>query len=174
MKNLLPKLAAAALSCLPACCLAADAAQPAVPAQAVPEVHDVALARGGLLNGQVVDSQGAAMKAVPVSVWFENHQVATTVSDENGQFSVSGLRGGVHQVSAGQGSGVYRLWTAEAAPPTAKPGKVVVPGENIVRGQNGYPVRSILQSPILWGGIMYTAGHVIGFNSGIDRTPSSP
>ena len=173
MKNLLPKLAAVVLTCLPACCLAADAAQPTNPAPPVPEVLDVALARGGLLNGQVVDAQGAAMKAVPVSVWFENRHVATTVSDENGRFGVNGLRGGVHQVSAGQGSGVYRLWTAEAAPPTAKAGEVVVPGQTVVRGQNGYPVRSFLQSPILWGGIMYTAGHIIGFNSGIDRTPSS-
>lgn len=171
MKNSLPKLAALVLTCLPACCLAAESAQPAQPA---PEVLDVALARGGLLQGQVIDAEGAAMKAVPVSVWFENQQVATAVSDDNGQFSVSGLRGGVHQVAAGQGAGVYRLWTAEAAPPTAKPGTVSVPGQSIVRGQNGYPIRSFFRSPILWGGIMYTAGHVIGFNSGLDRTASSP
>jgi hypothetical protein len=162
----------ACLAVLPACCLAAEPAQPA--ASSAPIVQDVALARGGLLQGQVVDSQGLAMKAVPVSVWYENNQVATTVSDEQGRFSVGGLRGGVHQVSAGQGAGVYRLWTAEAAPPTAANGTVVVPGQAIIRGQNGYPVRSILQSPVLWGGIMYTAGHVIGFNAGIDRTPSSP
>jgi hypothetical protein len=174
MNNLLMKLAAAMLTCLPACCLAADAAQPTDPAQSIPEVQDVALARGGLLNGQVVDAKGAAMKAVPVSVWFENQQVAATVTNENGQFSVNGLRGGVHQVTAAQGSGVYRLWTAEAAPPTAKAGNVVVPGQTIVRGQNGYPVQSFLTSPILWGGIMYTTGHIIGFNAGLDRTPSSP
>jgi hypothetical protein len=150
MKHLLPKLAALSLACLtalPACCLAAEAAQPAQ-AEPLPQVVDVALGGGGLLRGQVVDTQGAPLKDTPVSVWFANHQVATTTADENGQFSVSGLRGGVHQVVAGQGSGVYRLWTAEAAPPTAKSGTLIIPGQTVVRGQNGYPVRSILQSPV--------------------------
>jgi hypothetical protein len=171
MKLSLPKLVAVSLAMLPACVLAAQAEKTAQP---VPEVLDVALARGGLLQGQVVDAQGAAMKAVAVSVSFNNQQVAKTVSDDSGRFTISGLRGGVHQVSAGQGAGVYRLWTPEAAPPSAKPGTVVIPGEAVVRGQNGHPVKGILQSPVLWGGIMYTVGHVIGFNAGIDRTPSSP
>jgi hypothetical protein len=173
MKLPLPKLAAFLTVVLPACCLAASG-QPEKPAQAVPEVQDVALARGGLLQGQVVDAKGTAMKAIPVSVWFNNQQVAKTVSDDSGRFTVTGLRGGVHQVTAGQGAGVYRLWTVDAAPPSATSGAVVVPGEAVVRGQNGYPVRSILESPVLWGGLMYTVGHIIGFNVGIDHTPSSP
>jgi hypothetical protein len=32
----------------------------------------------------------------------------------------------------------------------------------------------VVRSPILWGALGYTAGHIIGFNAGIDRTPSSP
>src|SRR5687768_8026968 len=104
MKLSLPKLAVLCLGVSPACCLAAEAVQAAKTEQAVPQALDVALERGGLLRGQVVDSQGAMMKAVPVSVWFENQQVAKTVSDDKGQFTVSGLRGGVHQVTAGQGA----------------------------------------------------------------------
>src|SRR5688500_8644927 len=104
---------AIALAVLPACCLAADA-KSEVP---MPAVADVALARGGLLQGQVVDAKGSPMKGAPVSVWHENQQVAKTVSDDNGQFQVAGLRGGVHMVVAGQNSSTYRLWTAEAAPP---------------------------------------------------------
>ncbi len=88
------------------------------------------LARGGCCKARWSIRKGAAMKAVPVSVSFDNQQVANTVSDESGRFSVDGLRGGVHQVSAGQGAGVYRLWTPEAAPPTARPGSVVIPGES--------------------------------------------
>ena len=153
----------------------AHAAESAQPTNVSPAVaRDVALAPGGLLRGHVVDAKGVAMKGAPVSVWHENYQVAQTVTDENGQFSVTGLRAGVHRLQAGQGGDVYRFWTAEAAPPGAQPGSVVVPGEAVVRGQNGTPVGSILQSPILWGGVMYTAGHIIGFNAGIDRTPSSP
>jgi hypothetical protein len=177
MNKSFSKLAAlvlAGLAAMPAWCLAAEAASPASPAQSAPQVLDVALARGGLLQGQVIDTKGAAMKAVPVSIWFENHQVATTVSDDQGRFSVNGLRGGVHQVAAGQGGSTYRLWTAEVAPPTAQTGTVAVPGQAVIRGQNGNPVGNILTSPVLWGGVMYTVGHVVGFNSGIDRTPSSP
>jgi hypothetical protein len=172
MKLFLLKLTAL-LALLPACCLAAQGVPEKKMAPAAPQVLDVALGGGGLLQGTVVDSQGAAMKAVPVSVWFDNQQVVSTMSDENGRFSVSGLRGGVHQVVAAQGASVYRLWTAEAAPPSAKPGAVIVPGETVIRGQNGYPMPPFWRSPVLWGVIGYTAGHIVGFNSGIDRTPSS-
>ena len=163
---------AMALAALPACCLAADAPIEPPP---VPAMTDVALARGGLLQGQIVDAKGAPMKAAQVSIWHENQQVAKTVSDNNGQFRVAGLRGGVHLVVAGQNSSAYRLWTSDAAPPNASTGTVVMPGETVVRGQNGYPIAgNIIRSPILWGALGYTAGHIIGFNSGIDRTPSSP
>lgn len=173
MKQTIFKAAMLSLSCLSAaCCLAAEA--PASRAQSRPAVLDVALDRGGLLQGQVIDAQGAAMQQAPVSVWFENRQVATSLTNEHGQFSVTGLRGGVHTVSAGKGGAVYRLWTSEAAPPGARSGTVVIPGETVMRGQNGQPIRSIVYSPILWGAAGYTAGHIIGFNSGIDRTPSSP
>lgn len=148
----------------------------------VPVAVDVALAEGGLLRGQVLDAQGAPLKNSPVSIWHENHQVAATVSDGQGQFSVMGLRGGVHRVVAGEQQAVYRLWTAEAAPPAARPGTVVIGGTSVIRGQNGQMVqgphtglpRGLINSPVLWGGLAYAAGHVIGFNSGIDRVPSSP
>lgn len=175
MKQTLLTLAMLSLGGLPAtCCLAAEALAPESLNPSRPAVLDVALDRGGLLRGQVIDAQGAAMKQAPVSIWFENRQVATSTTNDQGQFSVTGLRGGVHTVSAGQGGEVYRLWTAEAAPPSARNGTLVISGETILRGQNGQPIRSIVYSPILWGALGYTAGHIIGFNAGIDRTPSSP
>jgi hypothetical protein len=146
----------------------------AKPAIAPVVVIDFALAPGGLLSGQVVDAAGAPLAGAPVSVWHENHQVVQTVSDQHGQFSVAGLRGGVHQVVAGQNQGVYRLWTAQAAPPSAQKGTILLGNSPVVRGQNGELGRSLLTSPILWGGVMYAAGHVIGFNAGLDRSPTSP
>ena len=156
--------------------LTAQAAEttPAKAVEPAPVAVDVSLAQGGLLQGQVVDAQGAALKGAPVSIWFENQQIAQTVANENGQFSVGGLRGGVHHVVAGEGYGMFRLWTAQAAPPSAQSAATVVSGEKVVRGQNGQMIGSFLRSPVLWAGLAYTAGHVVGFNAGLDRTPSSP
>jgi hypothetical protein len=175
MKLAFPKWMAAstALAGLLAVASAAEAVEKSE-AAAKPVAVDVALAPGGLLRGQVVDAQGVPQKGTSVSLWHENQQVAQTVSDLSGQFSVTGLRGGVHQVVAGQNQGVYRLWTAQAAPPTARPGTIVVSGAPVIRAQNGQMGRSFLTSPVLWGGVAYAAGHVIGFNSGIDHSPSSP
>jgi hypothetical protein len=142
---------------------------------AIPMASDLALGQGGLLRGQVVDAQGAPLAGASISVWHDNQQVVRTVADEQGQFVVTGLRGGVHQVVAGEGSAVYRLWTAQTAPPAAAQAAMIVSGNQVVRAQGPGPIiRNVLNSPVLWGAIGYTAGHIIGFNAGLDRTPSSP
>jgi len=101
----------------------------------VPTVTDVALADGGTLVGQVVDRQGLPLTGAAVVVRQNEQEFASTVSDVNGQFRLSGLRGGLYQITAGQGVGTYRLWAPNTAPPTAQSSALVVSGDELVRGQ---------------------------------------
>jgi hypothetical protein len=134
-------------TCAPQFALAGETAQK-------PAVVDIALQDGGTLHGQVVDLQGAKVQGVSVAVKTQDRDVATATTTADGRFSVAGLRGGVYQVAAGNGQGVYRLWSAGTAPPAAQKGAIVYT-------QYGSPGRStwkmILTNPIVIGGAIATA-----------------
>ena len=83
---------------------------PAANGSEAPLITDIALAAGGRFVGQVVDSAGAGVPGVAVVVRHNESVVASAVSGGQGNFAFSGLPGGVFQVSAGQGLGIYRLW----------------------------------------------------------------
>jgi hypothetical protein len=121
---------------------------------AQPVVHDIALGNNGALAGQVVDSQGIPQPHADVSVWQNENRVATAKSDEKGNFQVSGLRSGVHQVAAGEGVSVYRFWAPNTAPPSATSQAMVVNDQNVVRG-NG--VVGFLTNPWVLAGIVAAA-----------------
>lgn len=130
--------------CMPELALAASPPTP-------PAVIDVAMADGGVLHGQVVDLQGGSTTGVPVTVKGQNQEIIRTTTAKDGQFSVQGLRGGVYQVAAGDGQGVYRLWTAKAAPPSAQKNAVV-----FTQGMFGGP-KMLLANPIVIAGVVATA-----------------
>ena len=130
--------------CLPELALAASPPTP-------PAVIDVAMADGGVLHGQVVDLQGGNTTGVPVSVRSQNQEIIRTTTAKDGQFAVQGLRGGVYQVAAGEGQGVYRLWTAKAAPPSAQKNAIV-----FTQGCCG-GAKMLLANPIVIAGIVATA-----------------
>ena len=104
--------------CLPETALAAAAAVDRMPA-----VTDVALTDGGVLFGKVIDPQGAALAKVPVSLQGRDREIARAVTDGNGYFAVRGLRGGVYQLVAETGQGVFRLWQPGTAPPSCQEGE---------------------------------------------------
>ena len=99
------------------------------------KVVDVALVDGGVLNGQVVDGQGAPKANAPVSVHQGKDEVATVVTDKNGDFSVKNMKGGTYVVSTQNVSGVVRAWAPQTAPPSAVKGILLVPNSQAVRGQ---------------------------------------
>ena len=98
-------------------------------------ILDVSLSERGSLRGQVVDVQGAPVVRAAVSVQAAGRQVAATTTNDRGQFAVNNLRGGNYTITAGNSTGVYRLWTANAAPPAAKQGLLMVSGRQIARAQ---------------------------------------
>ncbi len=102
-------------------------------------IQDVALQAGGVLRGQVVDAQGnpCGLVALRVVRVLDAAPVAIIQTDAQGQFDVVGLTAGVHRVETPAGAAVYRLWTPQAAPPSAVASALVVQGDPTVRGNLG-------------------------------------
>ncbi len=149
--------------------------QAATPQQEKINVIDVALADGGVLMGQVVDTQGVAKANVPVKLTAGEKELAVGKTDANGYFAFRGLRGGMYQLTAAEGTGMYRLWAPRTAPPSAQRGALVVAGQDLARGQLGARMRAWLSNPWVVGGIVATAVAVpVAIHNADDNTPSSP
>jgi hypothetical protein len=144
------------------------------PAPASPAV-DVALGDGGTLVGQVVNDQGTAMGGVPVSLSAQDRELAVAKTSKEGYFKFKGLRGGVYQLAAAQGHGIYRVWSPGTAPPAAQEGAMVVSGDQVVRGQSGGGFRSFITNPLVIAGIVATAIAVpVAIHNSHHSSPSSP
>ena len=117
----------------------ASAPTESAPAAASPvmEITDVALTAGGGFSGQVVDAQGRPQAEMSVMLRQQQRIVATATTDQQGQFSMHGLQGGMYQVVAGQGMNNFRLWASDTAPPGARQSALLVSSDQIVRGQGG-------------------------------------
>ncbi len=152
--------------------------QAAFAAQAGANPSDVALHKNGVVVGQIVDAQGAAVAMTPVTISSAGKEVARTQSDSTGKFSASGLNGGVYQVAAAGHLGNYRLWAPHTAPPAAQQGLLVVSQDNVVRGQGHaqghfqHIASWISDHPILTAGIV---GAAIAIPIAIDDdSPATP
>ena len=155
--------------CLPPSLFAATASPDHRPA-----VADVALIHSGVLTGQVVDPQGAALQAAPVSIRKPNREIDTVWTDRKGRFSFIKLHGGVHQVVAAGSHRTYRLWAPGTAPPFARQEVLIVSGEDGVRGQHdNAPALGEFANRLVIAGIVSTAVAIpIIINEA--RRPSSP
>ncbi|MCE5303384.1 MAG: carboxypeptidase-like regulatory domain-containing protein [Planctomycetaceae bacterium] len=140
----------------------------ATPTTSAPLVTDIALADGGMLNGKVVDAQGAGIGGVPVVVKSQNRNVAAVTTAPDGTFSIQGLSGGVYQIAAVNGHGVYRLWAAGTAPPIALTSATVYSQENPVDGKTvvytqasdqttGWSPKMLLTNPVFIAAVVATA-----------------
>ena len=137
--------------CLPQVGFAQAPSTPTTPP--TPAVVDIALADGGVLHGQLVDLQNRSVANVPVSVRTQDQEVARAITTNDGHFTVQGLRGNrVYQVAAGQGQGVYRLWTANAAPPSAQNNALVY-----TQFGGGGGLKMLLANPVVVAGVVATA-----------------
>ena len=73
----------------------------------------------------------------PIQFHREGHLVAQAVTDANGHFVAHKLTGGVYTVQTLGNVEHYRVWTNEAAPPSAL-NDLNISGGEIVRGQYDY------------------------------------
>lgn len=177
--------------CLAALGVCLSGAAFAAPPAAKPVVHDVALASGGMLEGQLVDAQGSPMADVGVTLMLEQRSLGVAQTDAQGRFAFRGVRGGVYQLTAASGTGSYRLWALGTAPKGTSSVALMTAGEPVVRGQgygNGYyyqyqhshsqlgRAKFLLANPWVVSGIVATAVAVpVGIhNAGSGDTPASP
>ena len=102
-----------------------------------PEIRssDVALNTGGVLKGTVLNGTAQPVAGVPVNMLHQEKLVATTMSNDEGEFTFKGLRNGAHVVQVGMTQESVRLWDTQTAPPAAVEDMAIVVDEEIVRGQ---------------------------------------
>ena len=103
---------------------------------AMPVIQDVALQSGGTFNGQIVDAQGTPVAGSTVLIQQDGQILARTTTAADGQFSFTGLRGGVYRVDTPAGSGIYRAWAPQTAPPNANQA-IMLTADDTVRAQGG-------------------------------------
>jgi hypothetical protein len=129
------------------------AVTPAAQAQAAAApVTDVAL-HNNMLAGQLLDAQGNPLAGAKVTVSQGNWSVAETQTTAEGVFAVHNLRGGVYTIDAAGTQGIYRVWSAKTAPPSAKPAILMVHGD-AARGQFAGGLLATLGNPWVLGGIV--------------------
>lgn len=117
---------------LPQACLAAVAQANQVAARNA--TVDLTLSAQQTIEGQLVDGNGAAQAKNPIVLISQGQIVSKAVTAANGQFSIPVAKAGVYQISDGKSETTVRVWTASAAPPSAKPGLLLVTGTSTERG----------------------------------------
>ncbi len=113
------------------------AAKPIVRTVAANSVLDIGLTQGGTFTGRVVDQTGAALEGAEVVVKQGKTEVTRTITDKQGTFVATNMKGGVYTIASGATEGTYRVWSEQTAPPSAKDQALLVLGQNGARGQAG-------------------------------------
>jgi hypothetical protein len=98
-----------------------------------------------LLNRSAQPQSGLVVVAVQ-----NNRQVARAVTDQAGQFTLEGLRGGLVQIVAPQAISICRAWAPGTAPPSATNQLLVIQQDVLQRGQMPFG-EALFSDPILLG-----------------------
>lgn len=101
--------------------------------------RDVELTTDGALQGQVRTSEGHPVDNAVVELRYQGTPIARTTTGARGEFFITGVRGGAHELHVGSMASPVRLWKSGTAPEGAVEGVVVSADENIVRGQQCDP-----------------------------------
>jgi hypothetical protein len=122
---------------LPAIAAGTKTAKPTIRTVSAQTVLDIGLKQGGTFTGRVVDHTGAALEGAEVVIKQGKTEVARTVTNKQGTFVATNMKGGVYTVASGATEGAYRVWTEKTAPPSAGEQVLIVAGQNGARGQIG-------------------------------------
>ena len=110
-----------------------------------PVVRDVELREGGILKGQLVNASGAPLAEQAIQLVRDEQVVATSQTDEAGDFEITGLAGGTYLIDAQQTKAAVRLWTHGTAPPAAADGTLLVAPSQTLRGRFDGPGNGLLR-----------------------------
>ena len=122
-------------------------------------VLDISLGAGGRLEGIITDGTGKPLSQPVLLAQPDGKLAAKGASTRDGRFSFDGLRGGVYQLVTQDAAVVCRLWSANAAPPAASKGVLLVSDPTVTRGQR--PIGELLFSPSAIIGAIIVAAIVI-------------
>ena len=103
--------------------------------ETVQVARDVELTRQNEFQGVVYTSEGRPVENAPVELRYQGTAIARTTTGSQGEFLVTGVRGGAHDGVVGSMSSPVRLWKNGTAPESAVEGFVVAADEKVVRGQ---------------------------------------
>jgi hypothetical protein len=118
-------------------------------------VVDLRLSDDGVLHGSLCDAVGRPVADQVVVLRQGSEAVARVTTDGRGEFAFRQLRGGLYQLTASGATLVCRVWTREAAPPTAFDALRLADGTVVVRGQQ--PLHCLLTNPWVLGAIIAAA-----------------
>jgi hypothetical protein len=97
--------------------------------------RDVELTGDGTLVGQIYTSEGRVVENTTVELSYRGVTVAEAVTGSNGDFAITGVRGGAHDLSVGAATTSVRLWKNGTAPAGSVQSLVYAGEESVVRGQ---------------------------------------
>ncbi len=100
-------------------------------------VVDVALSEEGVVRGRVLTENGKPVDGAQVVIRQGDELLHKLLTNKKGEFSAKGLRAGVYTIATVQGSGMYRLWPKNIAPPSAKTQALVMAQRPVMRAQYG-------------------------------------
>ena len=100
-----------------------------------PTARDIELSADSALQGQIYTSEGRPVEHAAVELRYQGSTVAQATTGANGDFLITGVRGGAHDLAVGSMTVPVRLWKNGTAPSGAAEGVVVAASEEVVRGQ---------------------------------------
>ncbi|QDV12514.1 hypothetical protein CA51_23990 [Rosistilla oblonga] len=126
-------------------------------------IQDLALDQQGNLNGSVVDVDGKPVQGATVVIGQQTEHVTTVKTNDEGVYSVKGLKPGVYQVVSFAGLRTYRVWNADSAPEGSVKGAIGVTDTKTFRGQcderggDESLCLRLLKSPLVWTAVIAAA-----------------
>jgi hypothetical protein len=131
--------------------------QEAASCPTTPTVHDIRLDDQGSLHGVVVNAQGQTQPKTRITlVDLQRGKRRANATSRDGKFVFQRLAGGTYHLKTAHGVCHCRVWTAAAAPPTAKAQILIVDDALVQRGQR--PVRELFTSdPLLMAVVVAAA-----------------
>ena len=109
--------------------------------------RDIELTSDGTLHGQIYTSEGRVVENAAIELRYQGTTVAQSLTGANGDFAITGVRGGAHDLSVGSATTSVRLWKNGTAPVGAVDSLVFAADENVVRGQDEYGTPSNAYAP---------------------------
>lgn len=100
---------------------------------AVASIIDVQLSHANVFHGQVVNGQGVPQAGKDIQLLAGGRVVSQATTTADGRFAVKVSQGGIYVLKDQHAASVLRVWTAEAAPPSASNSVLMVSDQQVAR-----------------------------------------